>query len=137
MVFETTGRGLTLQIPTKKRGGNSTSTATAAAIAQPDPVWFANLRATARRAWGGGLQEDGNGGVDLESPPLALQEMDGFGGAGGGGGGWVPIGARAAGAGRAEVDGEGALVPVFDARIAARMAQELFSEIAEGKEPGR
>ncbi|CAN0036082.1 unnamed protein product, partial [Ectocarpus sp. 6 AP-2014] len=45
--------------------------------------------------------------------------------------------ARAAGTGRAEVDGEGALVPAFDARIAARMAQELFSEMAAGKEAGR
>ncbi|CAN0220524.1 unnamed protein product, partial [Scytosiphon promiscuus] len=99
------------------------------AIAQPDPAWYANLRATARRAWGSGGEVDADGSMDLDLPPLQVQES--------GGGGWVPIGARAAGGGRAEVDGEGALVPAFDARIAARLAQELFSEMTAGKEAGR
>lgn len=142
VVFQPTGRGLTFPIPKNKKKADSASAAAAAAIAQPDAAWFASLRATARRAWGGGVEVDGDGGVDLESPPsldaLRKSAAGGFGGgAAAGGGGWVPVGARAAGAGRAEVDGEGALVPEFDARIAARMAQELFDEIAEGKEPGR
>lgn len=147
-MFETAaaGRGLTLaplskkkqqqqQPPTASPESSSSATASATAIiAQPDPAWFETLRATARRAWSGGVGDgDGN---DLEAPPRLVPEAGGFGG-GNGGGGWVPVGARAAGTGRAEVDGEGALVPAFDARIAARMAQELFSEMAAGKEAGR
>lgn len=87
--------------------------------------------------------------------PVISPGMDGVSrGGGGGGGGWVPVGARAVadsgnspsmeeavvgrGGGEAmAVDGEGALVPGFDARTAARMAEELFLEMAAGREAGR
>lgn len=134
MAFETTGRGLTFP---------------EASVARPDPAWFQVLRASARRAWGG-IDDDsggsGGGGVgDLGVLPAVVDRRTGSGGdsvsndsgRGGGGGGWVPVGARAVGAGRAEVDGEGALVPEFDAKTAVRMARELFTEIAAGKEAGR
>lgn len=94
-----------------------------------DRAWFATLRANARDAWGGGVLDG-----DLDLPPL-LPSADGPDS--GGGGGWVPRGARAVGTDRAEVDGEGALVPGFDSKTAVRMAEELFAEmVSTGKEGG-
>lgn len=115
VVFESTGTSLTFPgvLP----------------FSPSDRAWFETLRANARDAWGGGVLDG-----DLDLPPLLLS-ADGPNS--GGGGGWVPRGARAVGTDRAEVDGEGALVPGFDSKTAVRMAEELFAEMLSTGKEGR
>lgn len=125
VVSETTGRGLTFP---------------EASSAEPDPAWFEILRENARRAWGSGIAGC-SGEADIEERRMRI--------GGSVGSGWVPTGARATlgdgrgmgGAGETgggdDVDGEGALVPPFSPQLAARLAEELFAEIAGGKEAGR